>query len=68
MILRGQLTGGHRLLDQDVDDIAIFRMQRHQTAVFLAGEHGTEKGAIVHHQAIAVGHVHLDGGDAILND
>jgi hypothetical protein len=61
------MASGQRLLHQDINHIAVFGVQGNQAAMLLEGLHGAKDGAVVHHQAAAVGHVHLDAGHTLVD-
>ena len=66
VVLRRQVAGGDRLLDQDVDHVAVLGVHHDQQPVLGGLLHGAEERGVVHLQHALVGHEQLQAGDAVL--
>ena len=66
MVLGLGVTGFERLLDQDVDGVAILGMHHDEQAVLRRLLHRAEERGVVDHQGAFVGHEELEAGDAPL--
>src|SRR5215470_2983672 len=64
VIFRSYLTGGHGLLDEHLDHLAIFRMHADHGAMSASETHGFEQGAVVEHEDAGVGHEQFEAGHA----
>src|SRR5262245_2754207 len=61
---RPRLAGGHGLLDEDLDHLAIFRMHADHGTMSASETHGFEQGAVVKHEDARVRHEQFEAGDA----
>ena len=68
MIFRPHLAGGHGLLDEDLDHLAIFRMHADHGAMPASETHGFEQGAVVEHEDAGVSHEQFEAGHAFVGN
>ena len=64
--VRRRVPGGERLLDQNVDRIAVLRMHHHERAGVGGDLHRAEERLVVDHERALVGHEELVRRDALL--
>ena len=60
------MTGGDRLLDEDVDRVAVLRVHHHERARIVRGLHRAEERVVVDHDGALVGHEELVRGDSLV--